>query len=308
MIHIDEQISQIYNFLSPLQSTINNNSSPVSNAAEPLLIPAQPLLRPPSLALTNTTTPTEINATSLKISPVFETPSFYSDINAKVPFFDANQSSSSTINDVHDTSLQPKTNDLLIKTPSIRQNNDDELNPLCVPPPPSVYNRSAGSSFVSLGISSIPRGSVSNKIVPAPSSPNDTKQPWNATFRPVSNTRYNPGRSPKPKARSHQNRSNIKHQQQSEKSTIIELESPTQKDVPLIPTLTSTTKSGSNLFRRFMTGGGNTEKTGMSSSTLLYPPTSDDEHAISPASSGNDDDDYRPLTSSSSKHHHQTLL
>jgi hypothetical protein len=297
MIHIDEQISQIYNFLSPIHSSINNNSSPVS-------IPAQPLLRPPSLALTTTITPTEINATSLKISPVFETPSFYSDINTNVPFVDANQSSPSTVIDVHDTSLQLKTNDLLLTTPSTRQNNDDELNVLCVPPPPSVYNRSAGSSVVNLGISTIPRGSVSNKIVPAPPSPNDSKQPSNASFRPVSNTRYNPGRSPKPKVRSHQNRSSIKHQQQSEKSTIIELESPTQKDVPLLSTLTSTAKSGSNLFRRFMTGGGNTEKTGMSSSTLLYPPTSDDEHGMSPASSGNDDDDHRPLTSSSSKHHH----
>jgi hypothetical protein len=195
--------------------------------------------------------------------------------------------------------------------PLTRQGSDQEPVVVCIPPPPSIYNRSAGSSAVRLGISTIPRGSASNKIVPAPSS-TSPKQSSNTSFRPVSNIRYNPGRSPKLKARSHQNRSSIKHQQQFEKSTIIELESPTQKDVtdknvPLIPTSASATKSGSNVFRRFMTGGSNKEKTEISS-TLLYPPTSDDEHPMSPASSGNDDDDYRPLTSSSSKHQHQTLL
>jgi hypothetical protein len=312
MMHVDEQISQIYNFLLPLQSSITNNPSPVSNSPEPLLISTRSLPRPPSLSLTNTATPSEAGISSLKISPVFEPPLFYSDQNGKKPFFDTNQSLS-IITDLHDVPLASRTDDLLLTSSSTHQSNDDESIALSIPPPPSIYNRSSGSSSVSLGMPSLPRGPVSNKIVPAPLSSTSTspKQPISTTFRPVSNTRFNPGRSPKPKARSHQNRSNIKHQQQSEKSTTIELESPTEKDatnknVPLLSTSASTTKSGSNLFRRFMTGGSNTEKTTMSS-TLLYPPTSDDEHPLSPASSGNDDDDYRPLTSSSSKHHQTPL-
>jgi hypothetical protein len=297
MAHIDEQISQIYNFLSPLHSSLTNNpSSPVSSSAEPPLHP-----RPPSLSLTSITAPSDINNTTLQISPVYEPSSFYTDTNQ----------SAATVTDVPESPLQPPTNDLSLTPPLTRQSTDHELIALSIPPPPSVYNRSVTPSVISLGISSIPRGTASNKIVPAPSS-TSPQQRSSTSFRPVSNTRYRPGHSPKPKARSHQNRSSIKHQQQSEKSTIIELESSTQKEttskhVPLLSTSTSTTKSGSNVFRRFMTGGSNTEKTGMSSSTLLYLPTSDDEHPMSPASSGNDDDDYRPLTSSSNKHHH-TLL
>jgi len=309
MVHIDEQISQIYKLLSPLHSSITNNPSPVSSSGEQSLITVQPIPRPPSLSLTTIASPSDVNPNSLKISPVFETPSFYSDTNTTKPFFDMNPLPS-TITDVHDVSLQSKTNDPLLSTSSTRQSSDSESATLSIPPPPSVYNRSGGSSVLSLGISTVPRGSVSNKIAPASSSVGP-KQPLNTTFRPVSNTRYNPGRSPKPKARSYQNRSNIKHQQQSEKSTIIELESPTQKDeankdAPLLPTSTSTTKSSGSIFRRFMTGGSHPEKSTMSS-TLLYPPTSDDEHPMSPISSSNDDDDYRPLTSSSSKHHHTPL-
>lgn len=299
MIHIDEQISQIYNFLSPFHSSLTNNPSPVSHSAEPLLSLVQPPpQRPPSLSITTIASPSEPNTMSFNLSPDFaEKTSFYSDKNETIPFVDTNQSSS-TMNNVRDVSRQ--------------SSNDQESIALSIPPPPSIYNRAAGSSMVSLGISTIPRGSVSNKIVPAPQS-TSPKQPLNTSFRPVSNTRYNPGRSPKPKTRSHQNRSNIKHQQQSaEKSTIIELESPSQQDatnktVPLLSSSVSSTKSGSNIFRRFMAGGNNTEKTGMSSTTLLYPPTSDDEHPMSPASSGNDDDDYRPLTLSSNKYHHTPL-
>jgi hypothetical protein len=192
-----------------------------------------------------------------------------------IPFFDTNQP---------------------LLTPPTRQITDYESTVINIPPPPSVYNRSASSSIISLGLPTTPRGSVSNKIVPAPSSP---KQPPHTSFRPISNTRFNPGRSPKPKVRSHQHRSSTKHQQQSEKSTIIDLESSTNQNESLL----SSSKLGSDIFRRY------TDQTGMSpSSTLLYPPTSDDEHPISPASSGNEDDDCRPLTSSSNKYHHQTPL
>jgi hypothetical protein len=263
MIHIDEQISQIYNFLSPFHSSINNNPSPISDTTKPSSLP-------PPLSLVITTTPSEINPTNN--SPTVETPL----LNKNIPFFDSNQS--------------------LITSPA-RHSTDYESTVISIPPPPSVYNRSASSSIVSLGLSTPPRGSVSNKIVPAPNSP---KQESTTSSRPISNTRFTPGRSPKPKARSHQNRSTSKQQQQSEKSTIIELESPTNKTQSL---QLSSSKSGSDIFRRY------TDQTIISSSsTLLYPPTSDDERPISPTSSGNEDDDCRPLTSSTSKHHHQTLL
>lgn len=314
MIHIDEQISQIYNILSPLYSSSIDNPSPILNITELPSIPHQSSPLPSSLSFITATTPSETNVNTPKIPSVFETTSFYSDINTKTPFFDPNQQLSSTITDVHDVSLQSRTNESLLPTSSIHQSTNYNSLVLSTPPPPSIFNRSASSSIVSLGISTTPRGSVSNKIVPAPPSPPSTspKQSLTTSFQPVSNTRFNPGRSPKPKARSYQNRSNIKHQQQSEKVTTIELESSTQEDitnknVPLLSTSSSsssTAKSGSNIFRRFLTGGSNTEKTTISSSTLLY----DDEHPISPSSSGNDDDDYQPLTSSSSKHQHQTPL
>jgi hypothetical protein len=299
MVHIDEQISQIHKLLSPLRSSITSNQSSISTSGEQSLNTVPSVPRPPSLSLSTIASPSDANSNSIRISPVLETSSSYSNNNnnntTTKPSADAN-SASSAITDIQQSQLS-------IDTESVA---------LSIPPPPSVYNRSTGSqSMVTLGLSTAPRGSVSNKIAPASPS-TGSKQPLNTTFRPVSNTRYNPGRSPKPKTRSSQNRSSLKHQQQSEKSTIIELESPTSKDetnknVPLLPTSTSTTKSGSSVFRRFMPGGSHTEKSTTSSSTLLYPPTSDDEHALSPASSGNDDDDYRPLTSSSSKHHH-TLL
>ena len=315
MTHIDEQIGQIFNFLSPFHSSINNNPSPTHDTTQISTIPPplpQQLSPVPPLLIT-ATTPTEINnPTTVNMSPLFEAPSFYSDINTKIPFFDANQPSSN-ITDVYDVSSQSKTNEQLFIT---HQTNENDSPVLSIPPPPSVYNRSARSSISSLNTSIIPRGSASNKIVPAPllSSPSSPKHASSTSFRPISNTRLNPGRSPKPKARSHQNRFNIKHHQQPEQSTIIELESPTEhdatnKNVPSLSTsLSSTTKSSSNIFRRFMTDNGNTDKTGTTSSTLLYPPTSDDERPMSPTSSGNDDDDCRPLTSSSSKYHHQTPL
>ncbi|CAF1334274.1 unnamed protein product [Rotaria sordida] len=309
MIHIDEQISQIFNFLSPLQPSIINNPQQILNTTQPSSIPSQSSSLLPPSSLNTTTRHSETNTTIPTFLQMFEEPSFYSDINPKIPFFDANQSSS-PITDVFDIPVQSKTNDPSLATSSTSQISDYDSTPLSIPPPPSIYNRSASSSVITLGISTTPYGSISNKIVPAPTS---SKQPLTASFRPISNTRFNPGHSPKPKARSHQNRSNVKHRQQTEKSTIIELDSSSQNDatnknVPLFSTLSSTTKSGSKVFRRFMGSGNNAEKTTISSTTLLYPPTSDDEHPMSPTSSGNDDDDHRPLTSSSNKHHHQTPL
>jgi hypothetical protein len=236
--------------------------------------------------------------------------------------FDASQPVS-PLADAHDLHRQSRTSEQIVETPPIRQLSGSDSTALSIPPPPSVYNRSATSSIIGLGTSTTPRGSVSNKIAPAPVplSPVSPKHPLNTTFQPISNTRLNPGRSPKPKARLYHSRTSSKHQQQyPEKSTIIELESSTQEDassknVPFLSTSNKTApiiRSSSSVFRRFMQGGGgsgSTEKTTMSSSsTLLYPPTSDDERPMSPVSSGNDDDDYRPLTSSSSKHHHQTPL
>ncbi|UJR20748.1 hypothetical protein I4U23_023866 [Adineta vaga] len=308
MSHIDHQISQIYNILSPFYSSTNNLPPPPPPAPSfstvtsvnqlPLISPVRPTVLP----LTSTTSSDTKPTTDLKISPLFETSSFYADSNTGTQYFDVNQSSS-TISDIHDESFLSKTNDRSVTPSTPRQISDSDSVVLSIPPPPSVYNRSAASSLASLGISATPRGSVSNKVAPA-------------SFRPIANTRFTPGRSPKTKTRSHHHhRSNVKHQQLTEQSTIIELEpSPpkdtTNKNVPLLPTSSSSTstKSSSSVFRRFMIGSSNSaEKSGMSSSTLLYPPTSDDDRPTSPASSGNDDDDYRPLTSSSNKHHHTPL-
>ncbi|CAF1330113.1 unnamed protein product [Adineta steineri] len=325
MTHIDEQISQIFNILSPLHSSVASNPEPAisnitqSSSPQPLLsrISSQSSPIRPSVLLLTTTTSSATNYTDAKSSPVFEAPSFYSDISAKTQFFDANQSSSS-ISDIQDVSLKSKTND---QSPT-KQTSDTDSIVLSIPPPPSIINRSANAPFISLGISATPRGSVSNKIAPAAISSSslssvDAKQTFSASFRPISNTRYNPGRSPKLKTRSQQSRSTMKHQQQPVQSTIVELEPPIQKDttdksVPLLSmsssTTATTTKSGSYGFRRFMLGGSSTDKATTSSSTLLYPPTSDDDHPMSPNSSGNDDDDYRPLTSSSNRHHRHTPL
>lgn len=284
MTHIDEQITQIFHFLSPLQSSVASNPSPVSQTPPPL---------PPPVSSSSTSKTATPPTTGERLSS-------YSDINETVTLTDA------SLTDIHLSERQAPT----ILTPSTHPASDNEATALCIPPPPSVYNRSAHPPLVSLGVSTTPRGSVSNKIAPAPAS----AQPASITaIRPISNTRFNPGRSPKPKTRSQQSRSYSKQQQQqpqAEKSTIIELESPSRQDeanrsVPLL----SATKSASNVFRRFMTGAGQPpEKNTASSSTLLYPPTSDDERPTSPASSGNDDDDYRPLTSSSNKYHYQTPL
>ncbi|CAF3323629.1 unnamed protein product, partial [Rotaria socialis] len=324
MIHIDEQISQIFNFLSPCHLSITNNSQQTSNITQPLLIPSQSsLLSPPpllsssssSLLLNTTTTPTEINVTTHNFPQILEAPSVHLDANANIPIFNSNRSLSPT-NDIQDVPTQAETHDSPLSTSTTSEINEYYSIPFPIPPPPSIYNRSASSSVVSVGTSTAPRSSISNKVVPTSLLPASasSKNPLNTSFRPISNTRFNPGRSPKSKARSHQNRSYTKHQQQTEKSTIIELEPSTQNDttnknVPLFSTFSSTTKSGSRAFRRFITGSSNAEKAATSSSsTLLYPPTSDDEHPISPTSSGNDDDDHRPLTSSSNKYHHQTLL
>jgi hypothetical protein len=233
--------------------------------------------------------------------------------------FDTSQPSTTTpppttAADTHDLPLQSRTDEQKSSTPPLREISGYEAITLSIPPPPSVYNRSIISSVISSGASTTSRSSISNKIAPAPAPPSP-KHPLNTAFQPISNTRFNPGRSPKPKARSQHSRSSNKRQQQyQEKSTIIELEpSSTEQDVsnknvPLILTSgksTPTSRSSGNLFRRFITSGSTIEKS--ASSTLLYPPTSDDEHPMSPASSGNDDDDNRPLTSSSSKHHQTPL-
>lgn len=318
MTRIDEQISQIFNFLSPLNAPVaNNNSQRISNTNQPTSIPTQStsLLPPPSSNI-STASP-ESKPTNHDIPQIFETPSFYSDTNPQLSSFDTNQPASPTADAHEERSLQSIADNSAFPILQDSQFNDYRSIPYPIPPPPSIYNRSASSSIISLGISTTPRSSASNKIMPAPisTSSSSPKHPLNTNFRPISNTRFNPGHSPKPKARSHQNRSHAKHQEQTQKSTIIDLESVVQNDttnktVPLLSTLSAaTTKSTSKGFRRFMhSSSSNAEKSTTSSSTLLYPPTSDDERPMSPTSSGNDDDDHRPLTSSSYKYHHQTLL
>ncbi|CAF3479125.1 unnamed protein product [Adineta steineri] len=321
MTHIDEQISQIFHFLSPLNTSTANNlpSIPKPTSATPPQLAPSP--QPAPLSPLTTGLSPDTNVTSVAISPLFETASFYSDLNSKTNIYDTNQPSPPITSDIHDSSRQSRTSEQNPGTPPLRQISYYDLAALSIPPP-SIYNRSASSSIASLGGSTTSRGSISNKIAPAPvpSSPVSPKNPLTTRFQPISNTRYNPGRSPKLKSRLHHSRSSGgKYQQQHpEKSTIIELESPTQqsasnKNVSLLSTSIKsppTIKPSGSVFRRFMPGGGSssTEKTTItSSSTLLYPPTSDDERAMSPASSGNDDDDYRPLTSSSNKHHHTPL-
>ncbi|CAF2520861.1 unnamed protein product [Rotaria sp. Silwood2] len=337
MSHIDEQISQIFNFLSPINNNNNNNNTSAmtnTSSSNPKLPPSSPPIQPKmslsspaaSLLPLTTTVSSETNPSSLSISPLFETPSFYSDLNAKVSLFDDDRPLPTTSTDIHDLPRQSRGSEQPLSTPPIRQISGYDGTTLSIPPPPSIYNRSASSSIISLGSSTTSRSSISNKIAPAPAppSPINSKHPLGTTFQPISNTRYNPGRSPKPKTRLHHHgRTSGKYQQQasSEKSTIIELEPSTQenlssKNAPLLSTpskTTSTTKSSTSVFRRFITSGNNTEKTtattaSSSPSTLLYPRTSDDEQPMSPASSGNDDDDYRLLASTSSKYHHQTPL
>jgi hypothetical protein len=321
MTHIDTQIGQIFNFLSPIKTSETHNSTSISKTASPLPSqnPSPPLSQP--LSPLNTVILPETTVSSVSMSPLSEAPSFYSDLNAKMTIFNASHpvtttTAATTPTDVHDPPRQSRTNEQIIETPPIREISDYDTTTLSVPPPPSIYNRSASSSVISLGASTPSRSSISNKIAPAPAPPSP-KHPLNTTFQPISNTRFNPGRSPKPKARLHHSRTTNKYQQEyPEKSTIIDIEpSPQQdvsnKNVPLLSTPgknTLTTKPSGNVFRRFMASGSSTEKSVItSSSTLLYPPTSDDERPTSPGSSGNDDDDYRPLTSSS-KHHHQTPL
>ena len=309
MSHIDDQISQIFHFLSPINPSVTDIPPPPieqrsSSSPPPPPPPSQiPSPSAPLSPLAIAISP-ETNASSVSMSPLFEAPSFYSDLSSQMTLFDPTQPAPST------------TENEQMQTRSLtRQISGHDATGLSIPPA-SAYNRSASSSIISLGTSTASRGSISNKIAPAPVSP---KHPLSTTFQPISNTRYNPGRSPKPKTRSHHGRpSRNRNQQQSpEKSTIIELEPSEQQEVPSksapllgtpIRTVSATRPSGS-VFRRFMPGGNNTEKTTMSSSsTLLYPPTSDDERPISPLSSGNEDDDYRPLTSLNKHHHHQTPL
>ncbi|CAF4122944.1 unnamed protein product, partial [Rotaria socialis] len=325
MSHIDEQIGQIFNFLSPLNTSSATNDLPkipkiASSSPTLSYTPPKPPSPTPTTSLLQLsgTVSHDTNTSSISTSPLFETPSFYSNVNANMSLFDDNRPLVET-KDVHDLSRQSRTTERSMATSPIHQISYDATT-LPIPSSTSVYNRSASSSIVSLGASTTSRSSISNKIAPAPAppSPVNPKHPLSTKFQPISNTRYNPGRSPKPKIRSHHSRSSSKHQQ-PEKSTIIELESLTQEDLsnknaPLLATSkkppTPTTKASSNVFRRFLPSGSSTEKASMlsSPSTLLYPPTSDDEHPMSPASSGNDDDDYRLLASASSKYDHQTSL
>lgn len=326
MSHIDEQIGQIFNFLSPLNTSTGISNLPNVQATPQPSPPIPPKTPSPisgiPLLPSNTAVPSEMTAGSVTMSPLFDVPSFYSDVNAKMSLFDDDRPIPATPpTDMHDLPRQSRISDQMIETLPTGQLSSYDTPALSIPSPQSAYNRSASSSIASLGASTTSRSSTSNKIAPAPmpSSPVNPKHPLSSKFQPISNTRFNPGRSPKPKTRSHHSRTSGKHQQ-PDKSTIIELDSPTQesfssKNAPLLSATgkTTTAKPGGNVFRRFLaggSGGGNTEKTAMlsSPSNLLYPPTSDDEHPTSPASSGNDDDDYRLLTSTSSKFHHQTPL
>ncbi|CAF4405398.1 unnamed protein product, partial [Adineta steineri] len=131
MTHIDEQISQIFNILSPLHSSVVSNPEPAisnitqSSSPQPLLsrISSQSSPIRPSVLLLTTTTSSATNYTDAKSSPVFEAPSFYSDISAKTQFFDANQSSSS-ISDIQDVSLKSKTND---QSPTKQTSDTDSI-------------------------------------------------------------------------------------------------------------------------------------------------------------------------------------
>lgn len=309
MTHIDEQISQIYNFLSPLNPSATAPSSLIES--EPKSSAAQPLAVPPMAA--------DPNIVSVSMSPLFETPSFYSDLGARASIFDG-PPAMSLVDERHEHRRVSRSGEQMALPAATSVSNPYENLPTLSSSSSSLnYNRSLSSSISNAGISTTPRNSVSNRIAPAPAPPSPTlsaKQPLNTSFQPISNTRFNPGRSPKPKSRSQHGRSaSSKHSQQQ--STIIDLESSSQQSTPtrtaaLPPTPgkpTTMSKSRSSVFRRFMTGSEPTEKSAISSSsTLLYPPTSDDERPMSPLSSGNDDDDYRPLTASTSKYHHQTPL
>lgn len=297
MSHIDEQISQIFKFLSPVNPSATDNyaSMETNSSQQPIAIPQSSPMMMESL---------ETSGVPIHIFPVFETPSFYSDLNPAIALFDANKSLS-TIGTSRDPRRSSRTSEQSISTPPIRQMSiQDETMPSF--PLPATYSRSASSSIISLA--AVPsRSSVSNKIVPAPDSPTSRspKQSFSRSFQPISNTRFNPGRSPKPKARSYHKR----QYSQTDRSTIVELEPTVQS---FLPATGKITKSSTSVFRRFIPSGNNTDKssssaTASASTTLLYPPTSDDERPLSPISSGNEDDDHRPLTSSS-KHHHQTLL
>lgn len=320
MSHIDEQISQIYNFLSPLNplpstTTTHGTHHETNNLSAPTMIPspasAMSVLPPPMSPVTASISP-ETNITSVSMTPLFEAPSFYSDLAARTSIFD-------TV-----PNMSPVTDRRLSRTyDQVSSSTPSNSIPQSVIPSVS-YSRPTVPLIAHPGASTTPRNSISNKIAPAPTppSPTNNKSPLNTSFQPISNTRYNPGRSPKPKSRAQHGRSSSTRNsnQQATQSTILDLESSSQQSTPTKAAATyatpgklgTMTKSKSNVFRRFITGGGGAEETERaaisSSSTLLYPPTSDDERPMSPLSSGNDDDDYRPLTSSTSKYYHQTPL
>jgi hypothetical protein len=200
MSHIDEQISQIFKFLSPINTSVTNNLlsdvRPDPSPSHILSLPSLP--SPTSLSPLTTAMSPETN---VPMSPLFEAPTFYSDLTSKMSLFDDNQPVS-TITDVHDSPRQSRTSEQLVTTtPPLRQLSDYDSTTLSIPPPSSVYNRSTSSSIISLGASTTSRSSISNKIAPAPlsSSPVSPKHPLSTTFQPISNTRFNPGRSPKPK-------------------------------------------------------------------------------------------------------------
>lgn len=294
MAHIDEQIGQIYRFLTPLNQS-------------------QSLPRPPSLLLAHTTTIEDNSKTSIVSPPIELSKTQSNTITKSSSSSESDPTSSSTKSDLHNEHLPTDSTPTSPRGHLTRESSEQDSLILSIPPPPSVYNRSAAATVLNLGLSTLSRTTASNRIAPAATTTTmSPKQTSTVTFRPGSNTRFTSGCSPKSKMRSNVNRTPLKHAQSSEKSTIIDLESPSHvddanKQLPLLTSSSSSTKSGSSIFRRFISGGNN-EKSNVSS-TLLYPPTSDDEHPTSPASSGNDDDDddYRPLTSSSNKHHHTPL-
>lgn len=297
--HIDDQINRIFQYLVPLESVTNNKESRDSTQ---VISPTSALLMIPN----ENKNPQLME----QLDHVEESPAMVDLIDHEA-LSDTNQSSSSV------SELQSQQSGIRIRkflSSKMRQKTvEHEATALSIPPPPSVYNRSSNSSMI-LTSTPPPRGAVSNKIAPAPMTSSaaveSSQSDMTSSFRAMASGRAGAARSPKSKLRS-QPRIQSKSSQQSSASTIIDLEhDSTEEKSSKSGTGKSTSRVGSQVFRRFMTSASQSaEKKHSQSTTLLYPPTSDEDRPTSPLSSGNDDDDYRPLTSiSSSKPRHQTPL
>lgn len=321
---IDEQISQICNILSPLSAIATNNASlgqktEPMRSFTPIIIDNEPIV-----SRTSSISP-EKNITTSAIPQIYDTPSFYTELNTKMTLFDPRKPLATNM-ELSESQLHHLLNEPGTTNSGLRQSLVIDVPNLSVPVSSSTLSRSSSSSVSGIPSSQGSRVSTSNKIAPAPNSPtsvssSSSRHASNITFQPIINTRFNPGRSPKPKSRLHHGHTHGKyHGRTTEQSTVIDLGSPVEtasKTQDLNLNLAANrsgaiSKSSSSVFRRFVTASGNNERgTGAgisSSSTLLYPPTSEDERPASPYSSGNEDDDYRPLTGSSSKYYHQTPL